>query len=219
MLVSAERYKLKEKSPFVTFLRGSIAGHFQLFSQSTERIDTKEMVYKMILTGSKKQTYGFYGVKYIHSDYFGETGLQDTTTLYVTIYEGRKFSGKSLGNAKLFITAPNFAKQLATMEITNTKSKAEKLKWTSRFGSFFAKTLWDVYSPVCSKETAFDPDAPPRKKRPLRLNGHVPQVYKCVTQDEVWNCEFWLCLSFMPLAYYSLYIHFYAGRRLLQGFE
>ena len=158
-------------------------GHFQLFSTSKERIDTKEMVYKMTLTGDSGRRFYFEGVKYIHKDHFGETGLKDTTTLFVKIYQPGKT--EPLGKATLYITAPNFAKQLATIEITNTHSKREKLHWMAHFGAFFAKTIWDVYGPVSSCDKYFNPEAPPRKKRPLKLRGCLPEVYNCTTEDKV----------------------------------
>ncbi|XP_078359087.1 uncharacterized protein LOC144643643 isoform X2 [Oculina patagonica] len=160
-------------------------GVFKLFSKSADHVETKEMVYKMILTGHKGQQFAFEGVKLIHKDHVGEIGLSDTTTLFVTIYPGTKFRGNPVGRAKLFISLPNFAKQLATLEVTNTKSRLKKLKWISRFGSFFARTIWESYGPVTSKDYLLNPSAPIRKKRPLQLNGATPEVYKCVTEDKV----------------------------------
>lgn len=141
------------------------------------------MIYKMTLTGDFGRTFFFHGVKYVHKDHFGETGLKDTTTLFVTISQHNKT--EPLGKATLYITAPNFARQLATMEITNTNSKLEKLKWVARFSEFFAKTIWNVYGPTSSCDVYFDHGVPPRKKRPLNLHGCVPEVYKCPTDDKV----------------------------------
>lgn len=161
-------------------------GHFQFLKQSSEAIDTKEMVYKMILTGVRGKTFSFDGIKLVKNNSFGEIGLEDTTTLFVTIYQGNKFSGKPVGKAKLFVTFPNFMKQLAATEVTHTESKMEKLKWISRFCAFFTGSLLDIYSPVTTKETyRFDLNAPPRKKRPLRLNGKHPEVHNCITKDKV----------------------------------
>ena len=145
------------------------------------------MVYRMILNGSRGKRFAFRGVKYVKNNSFGETGLDDTTTLFVTVYQGKSFSGKPVGAATLYVTLPNFMKQLRTVEITHTDSKVEKLKWMSRFSSFFSGSLWDVYSPITTKKTVFDLDAPPRIKRPLRLNGKLPEVHKCITKDKVWH--------------------------------
>lgn len=175
-----------------------VSGHFQFLSQSTEQIDTKEMVYKMVITGIGGKTFSFRGIKYVKHDSMGEIGLEDTTTLFVTVYQGKNFSGKAVGNAKVFVTAANFMKQLDTMEITNTDSKVEKLKWKSNFVSFFTASLLDVYSPVTTKKDKFDLNAPPRTKRPLRLNGKHPEIHKCITRDKVW--ETYLSITIKHLA-------------------
>ena len=163
------------------------SGHFELLSQSTEHIDTKEMVYRMLITTNRGKTFAFRGVKYIKNNSFGETGLDDTTTLFVTVYQGKNFSGNPVGTATLYVTLHNFMKQLKTVEITHTHSKVEKLKWTSRFTAFFSGSLWEIYSPITTKKTVLDLNAPPRIKRPLRLNGKLPEAYKCITKDKVWN--------------------------------
>ena len=162
-------------------------GHFQLLNQSTEHIDTKELLYKMVLSGLRGNIFSFHGIKYVKNDSFGETGLKDTTVLFVTVYQGRNFSGKPVGYGKLFVTLPNFLKQLANIEITNTTSKSERLKWTSNLYAFFLGGIWDIYSPVTTKKRHFDLDAPPRVKRPLRLNGKLAEVFKFITKDRVWT--------------------------------
>ena len=160
-------------------------GEFKLFSKSTDHVETKEMVYNMILTGHRGQQFAFQGVKLIHKDHAGEIGLSDTTTMFVTIYSGTRFRGNPVGKAKLFISLPNVARQLATLEVTNTKSRLKKLKWISRFGSFFVRNIWKTYGPVTSKDYLLNPSAPIRKKRPLQLNGITPVVHKCITEDKV----------------------------------
>ena len=165
-------------------------GHFQLFSPANNDepdSPSKEMIYKMILNDEDNSTYSFHGVKPVHKNHFWEIGLRDTTVLFVKIYNGPDFSGDILGTAKLYITIPNFAKQLATLEITHTQSIREKTYWLARFGRFFAKTLWDVYGPgVRAHNTNYDDeDGEPRQRRALKLRGCVPVLYECVTEDEV----------------------------------
>lgn len=149
----------------------------------------------MILTGRSRETFKFDGIKHIKADSFGEVGLHDTTTLFVTVYQRKSFSWNQVGTATLYITLPNFVKQLRTTEITHTSSKIEKLKWMARFVTFFAGSLWEVYSPITTKKNAFDPNAPPRMKRPLRLNGKHPEIHKCLTKDKVSSCLF-PCICF-----------------------
>ena len=163
-----------------------LIGRFQLFSTSKVHKDTKEMVYRMVLTGERGATFSFLGVKYIHKDHFGEIGLKDTTTLFVTVFQGSKFSGNVLGTATLYITLSDFSKQLLTLEITNVQSIRKKLYWMSQFGSFFARTIWNVYGPRLSSCSAhYHKHSEPRQKRPLRLNGCYPEIFKCITADKV----------------------------------
>ena len=165
-------------------------GRFQLFKPANnDKLDnpSKEMIYKMVLTDENNSTFFFHGVKHIHKDHFWEIGLRDTTVLFVNIYKGTSFSGDFLGTAELKITIPNFAKQLATIEITHTQSIREKTYWLARFGGFFAKTLWNVYGPGIFAHSVDldDEDAMPRQRRALRLKGRFPEIHECVTEDEV----------------------------------
>ena len=59
----------------------------------------------------------------------------------------------------------------------------EGLKAEARFGRFFAGVLFDTYGGVFAKPTSFNPDAPPRKKRPLRV--YTPKVHFFKTSDGV----------------------------------
>ena len=165
-----------------------LLGRFQLFSSAkNDKPDnpSKQMLYKMVLNGENNTTYSFYGVKNIHKNHFWEIGLRDTTVVFVKIYKGANFSGDILGTAKLYITIPNFAKQLATLEITGAQSIREKTYWLAKYGQFFSKTLWDVYGPgVRAHNVNFD-DAVPRQRRALKLRECTPAVYDCVTKDEV----------------------------------
>ena len=151
---------------------------------STEIVDAKEMLYKFKLISAENETYRFDGKKIIKADKVGETGLTDTTTLFVDIYDGDEANVVSLATGVLKIAFRDFSKQLDTMEIINTESQMEKIKWKGKFGKFFASTLWHTYSGF-SECTYLDPNAPPRKKRPLRLGNVIPVMYKVFTKDNV----------------------------------
>ena len=141
----------------------------------------------MVLSDENRSTFSFHGVKHVHKDHFWEIGLRDTTVLFVNIYKGASFSGEVHGTAELKITVPNFAKQLASMEITHTKNIREKTYWLARFGAFFGKTLWNVYGPGVWAHNANvdEEDMVPRQRRALKLKGCVPVIHDCVTEDEV----------------------------------
>ena len=171
---------------FVTFLLGV----FNLFVESTSIVDAKEMLYKFILTSEENQQYRFFGKKIIKADKIGETGLSDTTTLFIEIFQGIEDSGPLIASGVLKIGFRDFSKQLDIMEILNTESKLEKMKWKVKFGKFFANVLWNTYSGIAECKY-LDPNAPPRKKRPLKLGAAYPEVYKVTTDDNVrFQCTF-----------------------------
>ena len=169
-----------------------LTGIFQLFSPAKndkKNSPSKQMLYKMVLNDVDSTTYSFHGVKHIHKSHWWQIGLRDTTILFVNIYRGAEFSGNVIGTAELKITVPNFAIQLATMEITNSRSNSEKLYWLAKFGEFFSKALWNVYGPgVRAHDVNFDnEETAPRQMRVLNLQGCIPVVYECETKDEVSN--------------------------------
>ncbi len=141
------------------------------------------MLYRFTLTSSTNESYYFFGKKIIKADHVGETGLVDTTTLFVDIKNSPDDSS-ALATGILKISFKDFSRQLQTIEIINTKSDVEKLKWQAQFGNFFAKTLWQVYGSVTHCKI-FDQTAPPRKKRTLNTNGITPEIHKVVTEDKV----------------------------------
>lgn len=174
---------------------------------SKEIVDAKEMLYKFNLTSADNKTYRFDGKKIIKADKVGETGLTDTTTLFVDIYDGDEANVVSLATGVLKIAFRDFSKQLDTMEVINTESETEQIKWKAKFGKFFASTLWHTYSGF-SECNYLDPNAPPRKKRPLRLGNAVPVMYKVFTNDNVSISNYikFLGCLFLKYHYLPLYI-------------
>lgn len=142
------------------------------------------MIYKFTLISSDNHRYRFFGKKIIKADRFGETGLTDTTTLFVEIFSDDNESSQIIASGVLKIGFKDFSQQLSSMEVINTESDLVRLEWTSKFGKFFAETLWHVYSGLAECKY-LDPRSPPRKKRPLRLGNAVPIMYKVLTEDDV----------------------------------
>ena len=147
-------------------------------------IDAKEMSYKFELLSAEHNRYRFVGKKTIKADKVGETGLTDTTTMFVDIFDKNDDEGRLLASGIMKIGLKDFSNQLNSMEIINTNSSMEQLKWKAKFGKFFADTIWHVYSGL-SECKYLDPDSPPRKKRPLKLGNATPIVYKVMTGDDV----------------------------------
>lgn len=156
-------------------------GEFHLFIDDPNTVGQRLMTYGMVLTASDGRTFHFEGYKQTHSD----TGLNvwtDTSTLYITVREGGDATGKVIGKGMLHILPADFAKQMTTMKITNA-TEAQRMEGMAKFSMFFGKTIVDTYGGVVAHPSVFDPEAPPRKKRPLR--APVPVVYDFESLDRI----------------------------------
>ena len=157
-------------------------GTFNLFVDNPTGVDVKNMVYRMKLVTEEGKTYYFHGFKKV-TDASILAAWPQTTTLYVTVYEGDDDSGPVAAKGILHIKPADFARQMTTMRVTGGSSETERLKGMVRFGEYFAGVLWNAYGGVFVGETYFDPDAPPRKKRPLRVGA--PELHPFKTSDGV----------------------------------
>jgi cholesterol oxidase len=157
-------------------------GVFHLFIDDPNVVGQRLMTYDMPMTSNDGRKYFLHGFKQTHSD----TGLNiwgDTSTLYVTLYQGCDATGSVLGKGILNILPADFAKQMTTMKVTNATSEAQRLEGLVKFGDFFGKTIFDTYGGVLRPDSLFNPDAPPRKKRPLR--APVPELHPFAALDGV----------------------------------
>jgi cholesterol oxidase len=155
-------------------------GRFLLAGRDPDRVDAAIMRYQMTLSAADGQHYWFEGVKHLHDD----PGLDlwaDVTTLYITVSRGAEPGGALVGRGVLRIHPTDLIKQLRTMRAVNAHSATERLEAVARFGAHFAGALWSVYGGVFAGGSAFDPEAPPRKKRPLRVPA--PMVHDVMTRD------------------------------------
>ena len=158
------------------------AGVFHLFVDDPDVVGQRLMTYDMPLTSSDGRPFFLHGFKETHGN-TGERIWADTSTLYIALYQGSDASGAVLGKGILHILPADFAKQMTTMKITNTASELERLEGMVKFGEFFGKTIFDVYGSVLRPDSLFNPDAPPRKKRPLR--APVPELHPFLAPDGV----------------------------------
>jgi cholesterol oxidase len=69
------------------------------------------------------------------------------------------------------------------MQVTDAPNLATRAKAMARFGHYFGGSLWDTYGSIARAEQVFNPDAPPRIKRPLRTSA--PEIHFCRTSDHV----------------------------------
>jgi cholesterol oxidase len=155
---------------------------FQLFVKNPANVETTHMVYNMTLTSEEGRTYTFNGYKIVHPNPVWDS-WHDTSTLYITVYDGASDASPALGKGVLHIEPADFARQMTTMTVVNAASNEERLKTLAAFGKFFAGTMYEAYGGIFAKQTVFNPDAPPRKKRPLRVGA--PEVYAFPAKDDV----------------------------------
>ena len=157
-------------------------GVFNLFVRYPETPDTKHMNYNMQLTATNGDRFYFSAYKVV-KDSNVTTLWHDTSTLYVRVHKGDDTTGEIVGKGVLHIKPVDFAIQMTTLKVTNAKNLEEKLKTTARFGQYFAGSLWQNYGGIFYQDPRFNPDAPPRKKRPL--NAPAPEVHNFQTEDSV----------------------------------
>ena len=69
------------------------------------------------------------------------------------------------------------------MKVLNAQNLGQRLDIMSRFGRFFSDEIFDQYGGVFARPTVFNPSAPPRKKRALRVG--TPEVHYFTTEDNV----------------------------------
>ncbi|UTH75024.1 alpha/beta fold hydrolase [Chromobacterium sp. IIBBL 290-4] len=158
-------------------------GVFNLFEEYPEQVGVRHMNYNMRLTAEDGAEFFFSAFKYVPSNHSALRVWSDTSTLYVTVYRGADDSGEVVGSGVLHIAPADFARQMTTMKVLNVDSEAERLKQLARFGEYFAGVLWDSYGGVLAPNVYFNPEAPPRRKRPL--NAGAPEVTFFRTEDGV----------------------------------
>ena len=158
-------------------------GIFNLFVVYPETPGTKRMNYKMQLTDSAGKHYWFSGYKVVKDSPNVFEIWPATSTLYITIFEGQDDSGPVVGKGVMHIEPADFAKQMTTMKAFNASSLEEKIKAEARFGQHFAGVLYETYGSILYNPPRYNPDAPPRKKRPLRVG--TPELFPFTTDDGV----------------------------------
>lgn len=142
-------------------------GRFNLFVTAGERGESRRMRYRMKLTSRAGRVWYFDGFKRVEPGPLTEM-WRATSTLYVTVHDGDGETSPVLGRGILTIHPADFARQLTTMDAPGAADLGARLTALTRFGRFFAGELFDVYGPAVAGGNAFDPAAPPRKRRPLR---------------------------------------------------
>jgi cholesterol oxidase len=117
---------------------------FNLFVGLVGQQKTRQMLYRLQMMTQSGQRYYLKGFKQIHDDP-GFDVWSDTTTLFITVYEGDSENNPIVGQGILKIQPMDFIKQMTTMKVTNADSIGERLQAIDRFSRFFAGTLAEVY--------------------------------------------------------------------------
>jgi cholesterol oxidase len=157
-------------------------GSFNLFMDDPVHPGMRRMQYRMKLMSKEERTYYFTGFKIIRDD-AGIDLWADTTTLYITLFDGDSEQGPVVGKGILRIDPADFVRQLTTLRATNAANLTETLRTTAKFGQLFAGGMIDSYGGFFSRSSAANSEIAPREKRALR--AAAPEVYFFETIDNV----------------------------------
>jgi cholesterol oxidase len=119
-------------------------GVFNLFVQNEGDKERKRMNYTAQLISPTGQNYFFEGFKDIYNNIVVDA-WKDTTTLFITLYEGSSPDGKILGKGKLIIKVADLLKQLRTVKAIHPTNTGDGLKAIGTFGKFFAGNVFETY--------------------------------------------------------------------------
>jgi cholesterol oxidase len=123
-------------------------GVFNLFEQFEQQVGVRGMKYDMKLTAEDGRDYYFSAFKTVPEDNGVLNIWHDTSTLYVTLYQGPDKSGEVIGSGVMHIHPTDFARQMTTMKVLNARNERERIEGLARFGKFFAGILWESYGGV-----------------------------------------------------------------------
>lgn len=157
-------------------------GEFYLFKPDPDTVNGRLMHYCLPIQDTQGRKWFMEGFKRIH-DSLGFDLWSDTTTLYVTLYEGDDARGTEVGNGILTISVENFAQQMTTMKARNAQSKKEEMAAVARFARLFAGPVVESYGGILAPLKPYNPDLPKSQSRPL--NAEMEKIYQTVTDDNI----------------------------------
>jgi len=122
-------------------------GKFNLFVVDPSEPATRRMWYKMPLTAEDGRGYFFEGFKLMRDRPLTDVWA-DTTTLYITVFDGADGSAPVLGKGILVIRPQDFLHQLTTMRATNAASLQQRIEAEGKFARFFMGVLAQKYGRI-----------------------------------------------------------------------
>ncbi len=117
-------------------------GDFNLFVDQAD--GSRRMKYRMQLICENGRRFFFDGFKVIRDDP-GVDVWPDTTTLYITIFDGPTDASPVWGRGMLHIAPADFAKQLTTFKAFGARNSWQKLRAQVAFGRLFLGSLFETY--------------------------------------------------------------------------
>lgn len=122
----------------------ALNGQFNLFIENPSDPERKKMDYKANLISVEGKNFYFEGFKDVFNDKVVDV-WKDTTTLFITLYEGDSSEGKLLGKGKLVIRIADLVRQLKTVKAIHAQNRKEGFRAVTTFGKFFAGHVFDTY--------------------------------------------------------------------------
>ncbi|SHN30309.1 cholesterol oxidase [Cyclobacterium lianum] len=119
-------------------------GIFNLFVADPKNDSGKRMNYTAHLTSADGKPYFFEGFKEVANDNIVDA-WKDTTTLFISLYEGNSAKGQLLGKGMLVIKVADLLRQLRTVKAIHPQSKNDGLSAIATFGKFFAGNVYETY--------------------------------------------------------------------------
>lgn len=148
-------------------------GTFQLFVDDPTGVNTRHLNYTLSFSGRDGRLYTLVGQKTVRDDHGPTEIWTATTTLAVKLYQNSSASGNPLATGTMHLSPTDFFRELGTFEVLRAPDEETRLRCLARFGKFFAGKLYDTYGGLFLHDRLFDPDAPPRQKRPLACGAPV----------------------------------------------
>ncbi|XP_014681678.1 PREDICTED: uncharacterized protein LOC106821408 [Priapulus caudatus] len=162
----------------------TITGYAEIFRQDVGpegTVETKNLFYSLefVRPGDVQTKLHFTGTKTAHKNSILDLGYSDTTTMQATVRE----AGAILATGELHISLRDIVNAVDNTEVLNVQDWKQQASWRMRFYEHFLGNIWETYSPLAGP-TMFDPTAPARQKRKLRLPAEaLPVIYPVATSD------------------------------------
>lgn len=159
-------------------------GRFNLFSVIHDRVETREMRYRMRLTDVSGNAYYFDGRKTIHDQPLSPDLARDVTRLAFRLRKG--VDGSLAGEGELSLGWWDVVRVVTSARIINAKGWIDRWRWRIRFGRFFATMLFRMFGWPVGPIDVINPYAPKRKQRPLQFGdaAALQMMEDCGRRDE-----------------------------------